>query len=91
MKVCFIATEFFGWGIFGGFGRISRTISTALAKNNVEVHVLMPKSWVAPQPNYSIIDGVRIHAFGRKQILTPFGIDHVVEKLASRIDAQTQT
>jgi len=86
MKVCIVVTEFFGWGTFGGFGRLSRTIATNLAKRNIETHVLMQKSWVEHQPDYSLVDGVHVHAFdGRLQ--TRLGFDSAAKKLARQIGA----
>jgi len=85
VKVCFVATEYFGWGKYGGFGRLTRTLATNLARRNVETHVLMPKS-SKEQPSYTLVDGVHVHAFLSK-IATALGLNGVVEKLASEIDA----
>ena len=44
MRVCFIVSEIFNWGFYGGFGALTRTVGSELAKKGIEVFVLMPKS-----------------------------------------------
>ncbi len=42
MKVCFLCTEIFAWGKYGGFGRATRTIGRELARRGVEVSAVVP-------------------------------------------------
>jgi len=42
LSVCLIATEIFGWGRYGGFGRCTRMIGSALARRGVDVSVVVP-------------------------------------------------
>jgi len=43
MRVCFIVNEIFHWGVYGGFGKLTRTLGNNLVKAGVEVYVLMPR------------------------------------------------
>jgi glycosyltransferase involved in cell wall biosynthesis len=42
MKVCFLCTEIFAWGKYGGFGRATRTIGRELVRRGVEVSAVVP-------------------------------------------------
>ncbi|MFP3951179.1 MAG: glycosyltransferase family 4 protein [Candidatus Bathyarchaeia archaeon] len=44
MDVCFIATEFFGWGRYGGFGKCTRDIASGLAERGFKVSVVVPRA-----------------------------------------------
>ena len=44
MRVCFIVSEIFHWGYYGGFGALTRTLGSELAKKGIDVFVLMPQS-----------------------------------------------
>lgn len=43
MRVCFIVGEIFNWGVYGGFGKLTRTLGSNLVKAGFEVFVLMPR------------------------------------------------
>jgi glycosyltransferase involved in cell wall biosynthesis len=43
MRICFVVNEIFHWGVYGGFGSLTRTIGSELAKRGHEIYVLMPK------------------------------------------------
>lgn len=42
MHVCFLCTEIFRWGKYGGFGRATRIIGRELAKRGVRVSAVIP-------------------------------------------------
>ena len=42
MHVCFLCTEIFRWGKYGGFGRATRVIGRELAKRGVRVSAVIP-------------------------------------------------
>jgi len=87
MKVCFVVTEYFGWGQIGGFGHLSRKITKHLAEAGIDTHVIMQKSEYEPQPSYSNIDGVHVHAFRRRTLLSHFGLTRNPKKLAQDLKA----
>jgi glycosyltransferase involved in cell wall biosynthesis len=57
MRVCFIVNEIFHWGLYGGFGKLTRTLGANLAMRGVEVYVLMPRISVS-QRTIETLDGM---------------------------------
>lgn len=43
MRICFVVSEIFGWGTYGGFGKLTSDIAIGLAKKGIEVFVLVRK------------------------------------------------
>jgi glycosyltransferase involved in cell wall biosynthesis len=43
LRVCFVASEIFHWGQYSGFGKLTRTLGSNLAKKGVEVYVFTPR------------------------------------------------
>jgi glycosyltransferase involved in cell wall biosynthesis len=43
MKICFIATEIFNHGFYGGFGATTRSLARGLAEKGLETYVIMPR------------------------------------------------
>lgn len=43
MRVCFVVSEIFAFGHYGGFGKLTRQIANGLVKRGVEVYLLTPK------------------------------------------------
>ncbi|MBM3291216.1 glycosyltransferase family 4 protein, partial [Candidatus Bathyarchaeota archaeon] len=43
LNVCFISTEFFDWGKYGGIGKATRLICTELVKRGIKVSVVVPR------------------------------------------------
>jgi glycosyltransferase involved in cell wall biosynthesis len=67
MKVCYIVSEFFGWGKFGGYGSATRVLATELARRGLDITVVTPAR--GAQPQRENIDGVTVlsspaHALG---------------------------
>lgn len=61
MKICFICTEIFAWGKYGGFGRVTRTIGRELVKRGIEVFAVVPKR--DDQKEFEILDGIKVFSF----------------------------
>ncbi len=61
MKICFICTEIFSWGKYGGFGRVTRTIGSELVKHGFEVFAVVPKR--QNQKDIEILDGIKVLSF----------------------------
>lgn len=61
MHVCFIALEYFAWGKYGGIGKATRDIASALVKRGVRVSVVVPIG--VDQLSYEYIDGVDVYGF----------------------------
>ena len=43
MRVCFLVSEFFKWGAYGGYGTITRSVAEGLAERGHEVFALVPR------------------------------------------------
>lgn len=43
MRVCFVVSEIFAFGHYGGFGKLTRQIANGLIEKGIEVYVLTPK------------------------------------------------
>ena len=87
MRVCFVVTEYFGWGAIGGFGHLSRKLTKHLAERGIDTHVIMQRSDYTPQPSYCVEDGVHIHAFTRQMLISHFGLSPHPRRLAQRLNA----
>ena len=62
MKICILASEYFGWGKYGGLGCMSRRLAEALAARGLDAHVIVPRRQT--QPPYVFLNGVHVHGFG---------------------------
>jgi glycosyltransferase involved in cell wall biosynthesis len=43
MRVCFLLSEIFAWGKYGGYGSMTRILATGLASKGVDVKVVVPR------------------------------------------------
>lgn len=59
MRVCFVVSELFHWGLYGGFGALTRTIGRELARRDIEVYVVMPQS-SRHQRRIETVDGMTV-------------------------------
>ncbi len=59
--VCYVATEYFGWGRYGGIGKATREIASGVAGRGFEVHAVVPCG--EGQKSVETIDGVTVHAY----------------------------
>jgi len=67
MKICFVVSQIFAWGKYGGFGSLTRTIGKELASRGIEVFVVTIQR--AGQPTVQKLDGMTIMGFPTKDIL----------------------
>ena len=56
MKVCFVASQLFAWGKYGGFGSLTRTLGREMAKRGVEVSAVVPRR--SGQHSVEDLDGI---------------------------------
>jgi glycosyltransferase involved in cell wall biosynthesis len=70
MKVCFIVSEFFAWGKYGGYGTATRVVATELVRRGVEVSVVTPAR--GAQPEREEIDGVSVLSYPAQSLRTQF-------------------
>ena len=58
-RVCYVATEFFAWGRWGGIGKATRDIASGVAERGFEVHAVVPRG--RGQKRVEELDGVTVH------------------------------
>lgn len=64
MHVCLHCIEFFGFGVYGGFGRATRSIGCELVRQGVKVTVIVPRR--SPEyPDQCELEGMTILQFPR--------------------------
>ena len=61
LKICFLVSEYFRWGKFGGYGTSTRLLATQLVRRGFEVSVLTPTR--GEQPAEEDVDGVTVRAY----------------------------
>ena len=60
-RVAILASQYFGWGIYGGFGSMSRRLAQGLQRAGWDVLVIVPRRF--GQRPTETIDGVRVLSF----------------------------
>ena len=83
LKVCFLVSDIFNWGKFGGYGKLTRDIGTELAKRNVPVTVAIPKS--GNQRTFERLDGMKIIGYPK----LPFKMQYLSFFLTYRLLADS--
>jgi glycosyltransferase involved in cell wall biosynthesis len=79
MKLCFIVSEFFSWGKYGGYGSATRVLATELTRRGLNITVVTPAR--GAQPEQEQVDGVTVlacpaHSIGSQlQLLRDCGAD----------------
>ena len=59
MKICYVTSNFFGWGLYGGFGKLTRTLAVEMSKRGHDVSVLMLRG--EGQKPFEIVDpGIKV-------------------------------
>ncbi|MEM7819946.1 MAG: glycosyltransferase family 4 protein [Candidatus Aenigmatarchaeota archaeon] len=58
IKVCFLVSDIFNWGRYGGYGKLTRDLGRELAKRGVEVSVAVQK--FQDQRTIEKLDGMKI-------------------------------
>lgn len=61
MRVCFLVSEFFAWGKYGGYGTATRVVTTELARRGLDITVLTPAR--GKQPQREAVDGVTVLSY----------------------------
>lgn len=67
MKVCFVVSQLFAWGKYGGFGSMTRTIARELVKRDIEVYAVVPRR--EDQKSVEELDGITVLSFPPRAIL----------------------
>ncbi len=80
MRVCFVSPETFAWGVYGGFGYVTRTLARELAGRGVEVSIVTPRR--PGQGEVEGLDGVTVYGYPAH-----LGESHLVRALRSRLDS----
>jgi len=70
MKICFIVSEFFAWGKYGGYGSATRVLAAELVRRGVAVTVVTPAR--GGQPAREEIDGVAVLSYPAHKVRTQF-------------------
>lgn len=68
LKVCFVVSQIFAWGKYGGFGSLTRTIGSELAKRGIEVFAVVPRR--KGQKPVEELDGITVLSFPPTSILS---------------------
>ena len=65
--ICILTSQYFGWGIYGGFGSMSRKLAENLAKSGYPVTVIVPRR--QDQKPLEEINGVKVRSFSALDVL----------------------
>lgn len=68
MRVCFVVSEFFAWGKYGGFGSMARMLGKALLQRGVHVSAVVPRR--NGQGNREVIDGISTFSYPGQRVLS---------------------
>ncbi|MEX5218172.1 MAG: glycosyltransferase family 4 protein [Nitrospiraceae bacterium] len=66
-SICILTSQYFDWGIYGGFGSMSRKLAESLAKAGHRVSVIVPGR--RGQRPMETIEGVEIRSFSPRNVL----------------------
>lgn len=66
LRVCILTSQYFGWGIYGGFGSMSRKLAESLAHAGHTVSVIVPRR--QGQQPLEMINGVTVQSFAPTRI-----------------------
>ena len=70
MRVCFIVSEFFAWGKYGGYGTATRVLATELVRRGVQVSVVTPAR--GAQPEHEDVEGVAVLSYPAQSLRTQY-------------------
>lgn len=68
MKVCFLVSEFFAWGKYGGYGTSTRVITSELARRGLDITVITPAR--GKQPRRESVEGVKVWSYPAQSLGT---------------------
>ncbi|MFC2015653.1 glycosyltransferase family 4 protein [Chloroflexota bacterium] len=61
MKVCFVVSQLFAWGKYGGFGSLTRTLGREMVERGVQVSAVVPGR--SGQRSVEYLDGIEVLSF----------------------------
>ena len=67
--VCILTSQYFDWGIYGGFGSMSRKLAESLVASGYRVSVIVPGR--QEQRPIETIGGVEIQSFSPRNVVFP--------------------
>jgi glycosyltransferase involved in cell wall biosynthesis len=79
LHVCFIASEFFGFGIAGGFGFATRSLGRELVSRGHRVTAVIPRPRNL-EASEAVLDGITVRTYPRNEILR-------IDALFAEVDA----
>ena len=65
MHICYIANEFYGYGLYGGFGALLRSLCRGMNAQGVKTSALIRRytpEAIAQQPDIEDIEGTTVYA-----------------------------
>ena len=62
--------EVFGWGVYGGFGYLTRQLARGLLEEGVDTCILTPRRM--NQKSFEILDGTKIYGYNETPRIIPF-------------------
>lgn len=68
MRVCFVVSELFAWGKYGGFGSMARVLGKALIQQGVEVFAVVPRR--DGQKDREVLDGITVLSYPGQRVLS---------------------
>jgi glycosyltransferase involved in cell wall biosynthesis len=68
VRVCFLVSEFFAWGKYGGYGTSTRVLGTELVRRGLEVSVITPAR--GRQPRREVVDGITVLSYPASSVGT---------------------
>ncbi len=60
-RICILTSQYFGWGVYGGFGSMSRKLAESLVQAGHQVSVIVPRR--RGQHPLEMINGVEVRSF----------------------------
>lgn len=67
MRICFVVSQIFAWGKYGGFGSLTRTLGKELVKRGIETCVVLPKR--SNQQTVQKLDGMTLLGYSATSTL----------------------
>lgn len=61
MRICFVVSQIFAWGKYGGFGSMVRLLATELIKKGLDVCAVVPKR--TGQKPVENLDGITVYSY----------------------------
>lgn len=68
MRICFVVSQIFAWGKYGGFGSLTRTLGRELVKRGIEVCAVTLKR--PEQPSTWKLDGITVTGYPASSVFS---------------------